>query len=95
MTINSSVEIKLGPLDVLNKRELDFLPKHFVTTMINDRYNQKIIAWVRNKLSGRYCVCRTPQIDSDDKLKTVSVIGFENEKELTYFMLACPYIRRN
>ena len=95
MTINNSTKIKLGPLDILNMRELDFLPKHFVTTPINDRYSQKIIHWVRNKLAGRYCVCRTPQIDSDNKLKAVSVIGFEDDKELTYFMLACPYIRRN
>jgi len=95
MSINKSTEVKLGPLDVLNMRELDFLPKHFVTATINERYSQKIVHWVRNKLTGRYCVCRTPQIDSDDKLKTLSVIGFENEKELTYFMLACPYIRRN
>ena len=95
MIINNFDELCLGPLDALNKRELHFLPKHFFTTTISDRDCQKIINWVRIKLSGRYCVCKAPQIDSDDKLKTVSLIGFEIEKELTYFMLACPYIRRN
>ncbi len=95
MVINNSAEIKLGPLDILNLRELNFLPKHFVTTPISDRYSQKIINWVRIKLVGRYCICRTPTIDTDKKLRAVCIIGFEDEKELTYFMLACPYIRRN
>ena len=33
-------------------------------------------------------------VDKDGKLKTPTYVGFEEEKELTYFMLACPNLRR-
>ena len=95
MNINRIAEIKLGPLDALKKREVDFLPIHFSSTEINERYASKIVQWVRNKLTGRFTICRTPKIDADSKLRPTTVIGFEDEKELTYFMLACPYTRRN
>lgn len=42
--------------------------------------------WIQYKLAGRFCI-----IDTDPKTIT---IGFEDEKELTYFVLACPHIRR-
>ena len=95
MNINRITDVKIGPLDVLKKRELNFLPSHFLTSAIDERNSQKIIHWVRNKLVGRYVICKTPKINEDGKLQTTTVIGFEDEKELTYFMLACPYTRRN
>ena len=94
MNINRITEVKLGPLDVLGKRELRYLPVHFQTADFDERNRQKIVHWIRTKLTGRYAICKVPKINSGGNLKTTTVIGFEDEKELTYFMLACPYTRR-
>jgi hypothetical protein len=89
--------IDLNPLDVLNAREMKTLPPHFSKARIsNDRdYDFRILDWIKSKLKGRYCVVTYPSVDSNNKFKTSAFVGFEEQKELTYFMLACPYLRRN
>lgn len=86
--------LDLNPLDILGKRELKILPPHFSRITI-DIHEERIRRWVRYKLKGRFCIIRTPFIDNDNRLKSSTFIGFEDQKELTYFMLACPYLRRN
>jgi len=94
MAINNFDSIELNVADVLKKRKLIFLPVHFKSITV-DKFNiVKIEDWVNTKLRGRYCITQVPRIDKDDKLRSIAVIGFEEEKELTYFMLACPYTRR-
>lgn len=85
----------LNPLDILKKRELKFLPPHFSKLKLSDfdNFDNKMSDWIRSKLKGRYCVISIPAIEND-KLKPNTYVGFENEKELTYFMLACPHLRR-
>jgi hypothetical protein len=34
-------------------------------------------------------------VDQSGKMATSTFLGFEDQKELTYFILACPYLRRN
>jgi hypothetical protein len=88
--------IDLNPLNVLKKRKVSFLPVHFSTAKINESavWDGSLETWVESKLKGRYCIIRIPNIDSQGKLKSVAVLGLEDQKEMTYFMLACPYIRR-
>lgn len=79
--------IELNPLDVLNKRSLKWLPPHFSKSRMSMTavyQHEKIDSWIKHRLKGRYCV-----VNKYDGL----YIGFEDEKELTYFMLACPYLR--
>jgi hypothetical protein len=88
----------LNPLDVLKQREVKTLPPHFAKCKLPDDLsliNEKFISWIRTKLKGRFCVTRVPCIDESGHLKSSSIVAFENQKELTYFMLACPYLRRN
>jgi hypothetical protein len=89
--------IDLNPLEILREREVKTLPPHFSKVKIsnNDRYDKNILNWIRTKLSGRYCIVSYPAVDSDDKFKASTYVGFEEQKELTYFMLACQYLRRN
>jgi hypothetical protein len=89
--------IELNPLDVLKARKLDVMPRHFSKIKISDseRYDWNIQDWVLEKCNGRYCIVSYPGISSDDKFKSSTYVGFEQQKELTYFMLACPYLRRN
>lgn len=89
--------IELNPLEILREREVKTLPPHFSRIKISDseRYDKNILGWIRSKLSGRYCIVSYPAIDSNDKFKASTYAGFEEQKELTYFMLACQYLRRN
>lgn len=87
----------LNPLEVLNKRSLTNIPPHFSKVKINDHELGfgNLESWVRTKLKGRYAIAKVPSIDKDGHLKTATFVAFEDQKELTYFMLACPHLRRN
>jgi hypothetical protein len=88
----------LNYLDLLNARQLDWHPVSFYKTKVSatEFLNvDDIIGWIKEKLIGRFYVNRAPMITSDNCLKSLLVLGFEEEKELTYFLLACPFLRRN
>jgi len=88
----------LNPLEVLSKRSLSHIPPHFAKFKIDDsRFFQSssLENWVKIKLKGRYAIARQPSLDKDGHLKSATFVAFEDQKELTYFMLACPYLRRN
>lgn len=85
----------LNPLDVLHLRRLQTVAPHFSYTTINDsEIFDGVENWVENRLKGRYYICKKPALDRDGNLKSIFVLGFEDQKELTYFMLACPHLRR-
>ena len=88
----------LNPLEVLNKRSLSHIPPHFAKFKIDDSgylQSSSLENWVKIKLKGRYAIARQPSLDKDGHLKSATFVAFEDQKELTYFMLACPYLRRN
>jgi hypothetical protein len=85
-------------LDLLNERQLDFLPPHFSIFYIDDKImfaNKEIILnWIRTKLKGRFSLLKSVGIGSDQKSRSTFTVGFENPSELTYFIIACPFLRR-
>ena len=87
----------LNPLTVLGARTLSWIPPHFVKipiTMTAWDANENVKNWIEQKLVGRFSIVSSPQIENTTgKLKISTFVGFEDEKELTYFMLACPHIR--
>jgi hypothetical protein len=89
--------IEYNPLDVLKKRSLQTMPPHFGKIKVADfsLVDDELESWIRTKLKGRYAVTQLPTVGNDGKLKSAMFAGFEDQKELTYFMLACPYLRRN
>jgi hypothetical protein len=89
--------IEYNPLDILKKRSLRVMPPHFEKIKLEeiDFFTDEIENWIRIKLKGRYAVVKLSSIGQDSKLKSAMFAGFEDHKELTYFMLACPYLRRN
>jgi hypothetical protein len=85
----------LNPLDVLKQRELSYIPPHFSKMDIQNVYfDSSIKDWIKSKLKGRFCLIKMPAVDSRDKLSSTTFVAFEDEKELTFFMLACPFLRR-
>ena len=89
--------LKLNALDILNHRQVDSVAPHFAKIKLADvdLVGSDVETWIRSKLVGRFYIKRQPGISQDGKLKTATYVGFEDHKELTYFMLACPHIRRN
>ena len=86
----------LNPIDVLKQRKLKTLPPHFSKIKITDfEIFEGVEEWIKTKLKGRYCIIKSPGINHKGQLVSGSYIGFEEQKELTYFMLACPILRRN
>lgn len=88
----------LNPLDVLNKRSLDYIPPHFTKFKLSEdgwSNHTMVESWIKTKLKGRYSITKTPSIGKEGQLKTATFVAFEDQKELTYFMLACPHLRRN
>ena len=87
----------LNPIDVLKQRELTTLPPHFVKVQISEGelIDSNLTNWIKTKLKGRYSVIRLPISGETGGIKSRTFAAFEDHKELTYFMLACPYLRRN
>jgi len=80
--------MNLNPLDVLKKRSVSWIPPHFAKIKVKYQiYDTELEDWIKYKLKGRYFL-----IQGSDS-HTAS-LGFEDDKELTYFMLACPHFRR-
>lgn len=88
--------IDLNPLDILKQRKVKFVPPHFAKAKIAESFiwDNSVETWVSTKLKGRYCITKFPMIDETGKLRSTSILALEDQKEMTYFMLACPYIRR-
>jgi hypothetical protein len=91
--------MKYNYLDILNKRQLRYLPVHFISVKIEETSawwdRKELVSWVMSKTKGRFSIGKIPMLSNDDKLKSEVYIGFEDHKELTYFILACPFFRRN
>lgn len=86
----------LNPIDVLKQRKLKTIPPHFSKVKISEgEIFEGLEDWVKTKLKGRYFLAKQPSIDKAGNLKSSFFIGFEDQKELTYFMLACPHLRRS
>lgn len=87
----------INPLDVLENRRLTQISPHFIKSHIPDYgiYDDNTVDWIQTKLKGRFFYGRIPTVDKDGKFKSSLAVGFEDPKELTYFMLACPHLRRN
>jgi hypothetical protein len=88
--------IEVNPLNILGKRRLNFLPKHFSKAEIKlSEFGNEIENWIETNLKSRYSLLRMPCVNKDGHMRSSTIVGFEDHKEITYFMLACPYLRRN
>lgn len=87
--------LDLNPIEVLKKRQVSFLPVHFSKIKLDRSMSDyEIEKWIKSKLKGRYFIGNISDVGHDNKLKVFTSIAFEDHKELTYFMLACPFYRR-
>ena len=80
--------VKINPNNFY-QRELDFLPPHFVNTVVrvNEYEVEKIRKWIYDNCNGRYSITRDVKFVGNES-RAVNVIGFEEPSELTLFALS-------
>jgi len=69
---------------------------HFEYITVPHTYNveQALNKWIETHLKGRYYVGKNVEISSKtNRIETAMQVGFEEGKELAYFMLACPLLK--
>lgn len=84
---------EVNPLGILNLRKLSFIPEHFQKMNLDAGVNIKLLDhWINYHLNSRYAIQRGQDIDSNNRVIQVWVVGLEDGKDLTMLSLACPYL---
>jgi hypothetical protein len=85
---------KVNPLNALDLRKVSFPAHHFYYTQL-PKYTPALVrqvdAWIYNNLNSRYYIGQGLDL-LDNVFVFTTKIGFESEKELSFFRLACPYL---
>lgn len=83
-----------NPLNLFGARQLEMLPPSFSVVTMPAIYNTQdsIIRWIYDNCKGRFYVGKGVDL-KNGSVETVVKIGFEDPKESSYFVLACPYLK--
>jgi hypothetical protein len=86
-----------NPLELFNIRRLKYEAPHLKYIDIPLSYNieQALVKWINYHLKNRYYIGRTMSLDSENQISNQIRIGFEDPKEMSYFVLACPHLKYN
>ena len=49
--------------------------------------------WIRKNLNNRYYIGQGITLDNSNTIVYNTRIGFESEKELSFFTIACPFLQ--
>jgi hypothetical protein len=84
-----------NPLNLFELRRLTVPPPHFEYLIVEMRYNleDSFNNWIKDNLKGRYYLGKTVAVQNNSQIGSCLKIGFENPKELSYFVLACPHLK--
>jgi len=83
-------------LNLFNARKSNTIVPYFEYIAIPYTYNieESLNKWILKHLKGRYFVGTTIDISTNsNKVETLIKVGFEDSKEMSYFMLACPLLK--
>jgi hypothetical protein len=87
---------KPNPLNFFDLRRVEFACPHFKYATI-EKYNpvllKSIDSWIRANLNNRYYIGQSLSLDNTNTIVYNTSIGFESEKELSFFTIACPYLQ--
>lgn len=82
---------KPNPLNLLDLRRVQFPARHFHYINL-PKYHPSIVKnidlWVFNNLNGRYYIGQSINLDDTNTIVFVTKVGFEQEKELSFFLLS-------
>ena len=91
MTIKNG---KINPLNALALRKVNFPAAHFhfiTLNKFNPNYLRQIDDWIFNSLNGRYYIGSSLAL-INNSITYVTKIGFETDKEISFFTIACPHL---
>jgi hypothetical protein len=84
---------KPNPLNYFGLRRVEFAPPHFKYTIVDDfkpNNARNLDAWISANLNGRYYIGQDLALDHNNSIVYTTRIGFEQEKELSFFKIAYP-----
>jgi hypothetical protein len=86
---------KINPLNVFELRQVKSAPPHFEYVNLPMKYNleESLVKWIKQHLKHRFYAGKNVTLNSDNKLTQVLTVGFEETKDMSYFMLACPHLK--
>jgi hypothetical protein len=86
---------KINSLNVFEVRKVKSAPPHFEYVNLPMKYNleESLVKWIKQNLKHRFYTGKNVSLDSDNKLIQVLTVGFEETKDMSYFMLACPHLK--
>jgi hypothetical protein len=86
----------INPLNVLGFRILNRIPKHFSSVAVDIRQedSQNLRRWIYNNLNSRFAVVNELMVVNGNSMTESTKIGFEDPREVTMFMLTCPYLEK-
>ena len=86
---------KPNPLNYFNLRKVEFAAPHFKYTQLG-KYSptmlKKIDDWILKNLNNRYYIGQGINLDNTNTIVHTIKVGFESEKELSFFTIACPHL---
>ena len=86
---------KVNPLNVLGLRKCKF-PAHHFHYIVLPKYSivayKELDKWINANLNGRYYIGQSVDL-IENSITYVLKIGFEQEKEVSFFKIACPYLK--
>ena len=82
-------------LNYFGIRELSVAPPHFEYITLKQNYNLEdaIRKWILKNLKSRFFIGKKIDLDKENTITSMVNLGFEDPKELSYFMLACPLLK--
>jgi hypothetical protein len=87
---------KPNALNYFEVRRVPFAAPHFKYTTI-DKYSplvaRQLDSWIKSNLNHRYYIGQAIALDNTNTIVYVTRIGFESEKELSFFTIACPHLQ--
>jgi hypothetical protein len=85
----------INPLNVLNIREVNTPPEGWEYIYLDEIYNieDSLRKWININLSGRFFIAKTLNVNDNKSFEIKIKIGFEEPKEASYFLLACPLLK--
>lgn len=68
---------------------------HFECVNLPIKYNleESLVKWIHQNLKHRYYIGKNVTLDDSNSLTQVLTVGFEETKDMSYFMLACPHLK--
>jgi hypothetical protein len=86
---------KPNPLNVFGVRQVKMAPSHFEYVNLPLTYNIEatIVKWIDQNLKNRFYIGKNVTVNDENKLTQVLTVGFEETKDMSFFMLACPHLK--